>query len=75
MDAQELRRFARQRLADYKLPEKILFLEQLPKGLTGKVHRLTEMLLARPELLDGEASEPHRHEEFYLDRLLTRAAQ
>jgi long-chain acyl-CoA synthetase len=51
VDPPELRRFARQHLADYKVPEEILFLKELPKGPTGKVHRRTlkEMLLARPD--------------------------
>jgi long-chain acyl-CoA synthetase len=35
----ELQAFARERLADYKMPEQILFLPELPKGLTGKVDR------------------------------------
>jgi acyl-coenzyme A synthetase/AMP-(fatty) acid ligase len=35
----ELKDFARQRLADYKVLEKIVFLPSLPKGLTGKVQR------------------------------------
>jgi acyl-CoA synthetase (AMP-forming)/AMP-acid ligase II len=38
---QELREYARKSLADYKVPEKIFFLPQLPKGPTGKVHRAT----------------------------------
>jgi long-chain acyl-CoA synthetase len=44
----ELRDFARQRLNDLKVPEKILFLAELPKGLTGKVDRraLKEKALA-----------------------------
>jgi oxalate---CoA ligase len=37
---QELREHARRSLADYKVPEKILFVPELPKGATGKVHRL-----------------------------------
>jgi long-chain acyl-CoA synthetase len=43
---EELQQFARQRLADYKVPERILYLDQLPKSPTGKVHRraLKEML-------------------------------
>jgi long-chain acyl-CoA synthetase len=47
----ELIEFARQRLADYKTPERILFMAQLPKGLTGKVQRraLKEMLVAESE--------------------------
>ncbi len=35
----ELIEFTRQHLADYKAPEQIFFIAQLPKGLTGKVHR------------------------------------
>jgi long-chain acyl-CoA synthetase len=48
VDEAELRAFAKQRLADYKLPERIVFLDALPKGLTGKVNRcaLKEMLSA-----------------------------
>lgn len=38
-DESELREFARQRLADYKTPETIIILPELPKGLTGKVFR------------------------------------
>jgi long-chain acyl-CoA synthetase len=43
----ELRDFSRQRLADYKIPESIVILSELPKGLTGKVLRraLKEMLI------------------------------
>ena len=45
---EELREFAKERLADYKVPEKFVFLPDLPKGPTGKVHRrsLKEMALA-----------------------------
>lgn len=35
----ELISFARERLADYKTPEKIFFLNQLPKSPSGKVQR------------------------------------
>jgi long-chain acyl-CoA synthetase len=47
-DAEELREFAKERLADYKVPERFVFLPDLPKGPTGKVHRrsLKEMALA-----------------------------
>src|SRR5260370_29993818 len=38
-DEQELRDHARQRLADFKIPERVLFLKDLPKGITGKVQR------------------------------------
>lgn len=45
-DESELREFARQQLADYKTPETIVILPELPKGLTGKVLRraLKDML-------------------------------
>jgi long-chain acyl-CoA synthetase len=44
---QELREHARRSLADYKVPERILFIPELPKGTTGKVQRsaLKAMLL------------------------------
>ena len=35
----ELREHARRRLADLKVPEKIVFLEKLPKGISGKIQR------------------------------------
>jgi long-chain acyl-CoA synthetase len=38
-DESELLEFARQRLADYKTPETIVILPELPKGFTGKVLR------------------------------------
>ncbi len=36
----ELREFAAQRLADFKVPRKILFLDEIPKGATGKPQRI-----------------------------------
>ncbi len=46
---QELREHVRRSLADDKVPEKILFVPELPKGATGKVHRsaLKAMLVRR----------------------------
>jgi long-chain acyl-CoA synthetase len=38
-DEQELIDHARERLADFKVPERIVFLKDLPKGITGKVQR------------------------------------
>jgi acyl-coenzyme A synthetase/AMP-(fatty) acid ligase len=35
----ELREHARRRLADLKVPDKIVFLPSLPKGVTGKIQR------------------------------------
>ena len=37
---QELRAFARDRLAPFKVPRKILFLTEIPKGATGKLQRI-----------------------------------
>jgi long-chain acyl-CoA synthetase len=50
VDEETLRQFARQRLADYKVPERIVFLNQLPTSPTGKVQRraLKEILAAGP---------------------------
>ena len=39
-DEHALRDFAGQRLAAFKVPETILFLEEIPKGATGKLQRI-----------------------------------
>jgi len=39
-DERALRDFAGQRLADMKVPRKILFLQEIPKGATGKLQRI-----------------------------------
>jgi long-chain acyl-CoA synthetase len=44
-----LREHARHRLADYKLPERILFLPELPKGTTGKVNRAALKAMLRDD--------------------------
>jgi acyl-CoA synthetase (AMP-forming)/AMP-acid ligase II len=36
----DLRSFAQSRLADFKVPRKIVILEEIPKGATGKVQRI-----------------------------------
>ncbi|HMV52850.1 MAG TPA: acyl--CoA ligase [Rhodocyclaceae bacterium] len=36
----ELQDFVGQRAADYKVPKKILFMEEIPKGATGKLQRI-----------------------------------
>lgn len=36
----ELREFAATKLADFKVPKKILFLAEIPKGATGKLQRI-----------------------------------
>ena len=37
---QDIREFARRRLADFKVPRRVLFLAELPKGPTGKLQRI-----------------------------------
>jgi long-chain acyl-CoA synthetase len=46
----ELREHARRRLADLKVPEQIVFLETLPKGISGKIQRaaLKQLQFAAP---------------------------
>jgi acyl-CoA synthetase (AMP-forming)/AMP-acid ligase II len=39
-DGKELREFAATRLADFKVPRKILLLSEIPKGATGKLQRI-----------------------------------
>ena len=36
----ELQAFARERLADFKVPRKVIFLNEIPKGATGKIQRI-----------------------------------
>jgi acyl-CoA synthetase (AMP-forming)/AMP-acid ligase II len=36
----EIRDFAARRLADFKVPRKILFMDEIPKGATGKLQRI-----------------------------------
>ncbi|MDI9409521.1 MAG: AMP-binding protein, partial [Candidatus Pacebacteria bacterium] len=38
--AAEIKEFLRQRLADFKIPREVIFVEEIPKGATGKVQRL-----------------------------------
>ena len=36
----ELKEYARQHLADFKIPKYICFLDEIPKGATGKLQRI-----------------------------------
>jgi acyl-CoA synthetase (AMP-forming)/AMP-acid ligase II len=38
--ASELKEFAASRLAPFKVPRTVLFLEEIPKGATGKLQRI-----------------------------------
>ena len=40
VSAQELRQFAAACLADFKLPRQIVFVQEIPKGATGKIQRI-----------------------------------
>lgn len=40
IDAGTIRAFAAERLADFKVPRKIIVLDEIPKGATGKVQRI-----------------------------------
>ena len=40
VDADDLRAFAGTRLADFKVPRTILFVDAIPKGATGKIQRI-----------------------------------
>jgi long-chain acyl-CoA synthetase len=48
----ELQNLVRSRIADYKVPERVLFLPVLPKGPTGKLQRraLMDLATASPEI-------------------------
>jgi oxalate---CoA ligase len=39
-EEQEMKSFAAQKLADFKLPKKIIFMDEIPKGATGKLQRI-----------------------------------
>ena len=39
-DEKEIRAFAGERLATFKVPRKIIFLDEIPKGATGKLQRI-----------------------------------
>lgn len=47
---------ARTLLSEYKVPARVCFMPELPKGLTGKVdrRRLREILLADPDLIENK---------------------
>jgi len=39
-EEKDIRTFAAQKLADFKVPKKIIFMDELPKGATGKLQRI-----------------------------------
>ena len=38
-DVEELQEFARERLAKFKVPKRIIFVDELPKSGTGKIQK------------------------------------
>jgi acyl-CoA synthetase (AMP-forming)/AMP-acid ligase II len=40
LDERALKEFAQSRLADFKVPRKVVFLDEIPKGATGKLQRI-----------------------------------
>jgi acyl-CoA synthetase (AMP-forming)/AMP-acid ligase II len=36
----EIRDFAAERMADFKVPRKVIILDEIPKGATGKMQRI-----------------------------------
>ena len=40
VEANALREFASTRLADFKVPRTIVFVDQIPRGATGKIQRM-----------------------------------
>jgi acyl-CoA synthetase (AMP-forming)/AMP-acid ligase II len=36
----DLQEFVAKRAADYKVPKKVLFMDEIPKGATGKLQRI-----------------------------------
>ena len=39
-DERAIRDFAKARLADFKVPRKVIILDEIPKGATGKLQRI-----------------------------------
>ena len=40
IDEKDLKNFCKNKLADFKIPNKIIFMEEIPKGATGKIQRI-----------------------------------
>ncbi|NND22774.1 MAG: AMP-dependent synthetase, partial [Silicimonas sp.] len=37
---QDIRAFAAERMADFKVPRRVVILDEIPKGATGKMQRI-----------------------------------
>ena len=40
IDEKDLKNFCKNKLVDFKIPNKIIFMEEIPKGATGKIQRI-----------------------------------
>ena len=40
LNAEELKKFLSNKIASFKIPQKIIFVDEIPKGKTGKLKRL-----------------------------------
>ena len=40
VEEKEIREFAASRLADIKVPRKVIFMDEIPKGAAGKLQRI-----------------------------------
>jgi len=50
LSAQELRQYAAAYLADFKVPRQVVFVQEIPKGATGKIQRIGLAEKLKPEL-------------------------
>lgn len=62
LDQGAVSQFLRGRLADYKMPRRLFFTTEIPKGPTGKVqrHKLADAFATTPDLPTDSKSTPHR---------------
>lgn len=62
LDQGALSQFLRGRLADYKMPRRLFFTTEIPKGPTGKVqrHKLAEVFASTSSLRADTTTEPNR---------------
>ncbi|MGD0750682.1 MAG: AMP-binding protein [Anaerolineales bacterium] len=60
VSTQELRQFAASYLVDFKVPRQIIFVTEIPKGPTGKVHRIGLSEKLKRELEACKSDEPDR---------------
>ena len=40
IDEKDLKKFCKNKLVNFKIPNKIIFMEEIPKGATGKIQRI-----------------------------------